>query len=63
MMLFQHILKEQVIVAVVDVHSEQQEPLDLEGPLEDWRDLIGGTSSAVAQNNSEVVEARERNGI
>ena len=30
-----------VIVAVVGVHADQHGPLDLEGPLEDRRDLIG----------------------
>jgi hypothetical protein len=30
-----------VIVAVVGAHADQHGPLDLEGPLEDRRDLIG----------------------
>ena len=38
---FERTLKEHVIVAVVDVHADQHGPLDLEGPLEDRRDLIG----------------------
>jgi len=34
-----------VIVAVVGVHADQHGPLDLEGPLEDRRDLIGWCGS------------------
>jgi hypothetical protein len=40
-----------VIVAVVGVHADQHRPLDLEGPLEDRRDLIGCTESSVVDSH------------
>jgi hypothetical protein len=40
-MLFSSTIKENVIVAVVDVHADRHGALDLEGLLEDRSDLIG----------------------